>query len=276
MRTLRKTVGSPFQAVTLSGKIGAGEIPGLISVSIVSHGQAGLVAQLLDDLRQYRPTGIEVILTLNVEEALPFDPDSFPFPARTIRNASPRGFAANHNAAFEFARGSYFCVLNPDIRLTADPFPALVEELRSSAVGAVAPLILDPDGAVEDSARPFPTPLSLFCKALGIEPQRYYEIGNESISPDWVGGMFILLRRDSFAAVSGFDARYRLYYEDVDLCARLRLGGYDVRLVPKVSAMHLARRQSRRDTRYLFWHLRSMTRYFLSGMRRKFEKPVAR
>jgi len=252
------------------------QIPDLISVSIVSHGHAELAARLFDDLRVHKPNGIEVILTLNIEEALPFDPDSFPFCVKTIRNASPRGFAANHNAAFGASGGNFFCVLNPDIRVHADPFLALVRELGNPTVGAAAPLILDADGAIEDSARPFPTLSSLVGKALGVEPERYYEIGEESISPDWVGGMFMLLRRDAFAAVGGFDARYHLYYEDVDLCARLRLAGYDIRLVPSASVVHLARRQSRRDIRYLLWHLRSMTRYILSGTRRKVEKAAAR
>src|SRR5437773_8998975 len=253
-----------------------GDNPDLISVSIVSHGHAELAARLFDDLRAHKPKGIEVILTLNIEEALPFDPDSFPFCVKTIRNASPRGFAANHNAAFGASGGNFFCVLNPDIRVTMDPFLALVRELRNPTVGAAAPLILDADGAIEDSARPFPTLSSLVGKALGVEPERYYEIGEESISPDWVGGMFMLLRRDAFAAVGGFDARYYLYYEDVDLCARLRLAGYDIRLVPRVSAVHLARRQSRRDIRYSLWHLRSMIRYIMSGTRRKVGKAVAR
>jgi GT2 family glycosyltransferase len=259
-----------------AGNFGGGEIPGLISVSIVSHGHALLAAQLLDDLRVHKPTGLEVILTLNIEETLPFDPDSFPFPVKMIRNASPRGFASNHNAAFKLAAGDFFCVLNPDIRLNSDPFLALVGELESRTVGAVAPLILDAVGAIEDSARPFPTLSSLICKALGAQPKRYYEIGDRSLSPDWVGGMFMLFRRDAFSAVSGFDPRYHLYYEDVDLCARLRLAGYDIRLVPSATAVHLARRQSRRDIRYLAWHLRSVIRYFLSGTRRKVEKAVAR
>ncbi len=262
--------------MTASRNVGEEEVPDLISVSIVSHGHAELAARLFDDLRVHKPKGIEVIFTLNIDEALPFDPDSFPFPVKTIRNASPRGFAANHNAAFKLSGGNFFCVLNPDIRMPADPFRALVRELRNPAVGAAAPLIVDPDGEIEDSARPFPTLSSLVGKALGAGPERYYEIGEESISPDWVGGMFMLLRRDAFAAVGGFDARYHLYYEDVDLCTRLRLAGYDIRLVPSVSAVHLARRQSRRDIRYLVWHLRSMIRYLLSRRRRNAEKNVAR
>jgi N-acetylglucosaminyl-diphospho-decaprenol L-rhamnosyltransferase len=240
----------------------------LISVSLVSHGHAAMVASVLADLRQHRPTGTEVILTLNIAEPLPFDPQSYPFPLRIVRNARPRGFAANHNAAFEVSHGEFFCILNPDIRLTSDPFPPLVEELQDASVGVAAPLILSPEGRIEDSARPFPTLLSLARKALGFEPKRYYEVRDQSISPDWVGGMFMLFRREVFAAVSGFDPAYFLYYEDVDLCARIRLAGYDVRLVPKATAVHDAQRQSRRDIRYSFWHLRSMTRYLLSGLRR--------
>ena len=240
-----------------------------ISVSVVSHGQAALVAQLLEDLRRHKPSGIEILLTLNTEEALPFDPASFPFPLTTIRNPAPRGFGSNHNSAFARARGAFFCVLNPDIRLTRDPFPALVGELRDASVGAAAPLILDPAGGVEASARPFPTLFSLARKALGLEPQRYYEIGKKSISPDWVAGMFVMLRREVFAAVGGFDTGYHLYYEDVDLCARLRLAGYDVRLVPAASAFHHARRQSRSDLRFALWHLRSMSRFLASDLRRR-------
>jgi len=244
------------------------KIRGLISISLVSHGHAAMVASVLDDLRRHRPTGTEVILTLNIEETLPFDPRSYPFPVRTIRNAAPRGFASNHNAAFDVSDGEFFCVLNPDIRIPTDPFPPLVDELRDVSVGVAAPLILSPEGEIENSARPFPTFLSLARKALGFEPRRYYEIGDQSISPDWVGGMFMLLRREVFAAVGGFDPAYYLYYEDVDLCTRIRLAGFDVRLVPRATAVHDARRQSRRDIRYSFWHLRSMTRYLISGLRR--------
>ena len=243
-------------------------MPTPISVSVVSHGQAALVAQLLGDFSSLRISGIELILTLNIEESLPFDPGALPFPVKVIRNAVPRGFAANHNAALAEASASLFCVVNPDIRLRSNPFPALAEELGKPGIAVAAPLIVDPRGVIEDSARPFPTLLSLCRKALGLEPRQYYEIGEQSFSPDWVGGMFMLIRRDAFAAVGGFDARYRLYYEDVDLCARLRRAGYDVRLVPGVSAIHDARRRSRWDPRYAFWHLRSMARYLVSDLRR--------
>ena len=68
------------------------------------------------------------------------------------------------------------------------------------------------------------------------------------------------VRADSFV---GRWVRYFLYYEDVDLCRRLRARGYEVRLVPSVSAVHYARRQSRRSLFHLRRHLASMLRFFL-------------
>jgi hypothetical protein len=83
-------------------------------------------------------------------------------------------------------------------------------------------------------------------------------------SPDWVAGMFMLFRNELFREIGGFDERYFLYYEDVDLCFRLRQHGYDVVLVPDARAAHFAQRQSHRNPRYLLWHVRSLVRFLLS------------
>jgi GT2 family glycosyltransferase len=68
-----------------------------------------------------------------------------------------------------------------------------------------------------------------------------------------------------FAALGGFDERYFMYYEDVDLCARVREAGLDVRLDPAARAVHAAQRDSHRRPRYLAWHLRSMLRFWTSA-----------
>jgi GT2 family glycosyltransferase len=76
--------------------------------------------------------------------------------------------------------------------------------------------------------------------------------------------MFMLIPAAVFRKIGGFDERYFLYYEDVDLCARMRLGGYDIRLCPNAKVIHEARRQSHRDLRYFRWHLASILRFFFS------------
>lgn len=238
----------------------------IISVSVVSHGQAAITQDLLEDFERMAIPGIEVLFTINIPEALPFDPGAFKFPIKVIRNVTPRGFGANHNAAYQQCNGSHFCVLNPDVRLTENPFPVLLNVLQASNVGVVAPLITDASGVIEDSARKFPTPKKILAKALGRLPKHDYEVTKELIHPDWIAGVFMLFPSRTYAQVGGFDERYFLYYEDVDLCARLRLLGYEIVMCPTVRVIHNARRSSRRSLRYMRWHLASMLTFFTSAV----------
>lgn len=235
-----------------------------VTVSVVSHGQAGLAAAVLGDLARHCGMPLEVVLTLNIPEEPPALPSRPGFAVRVVRNERPKGFGANHNAAAKLSRGEFFCVLNPDIRLDADPFPALLALFGDPALAVAAPLILGPEGEVEDSARRYPTFAALLRKALGTAPRIDYPSPSGPIAVDWVAGMFMLFRRGAFEQVGGFDERYFLYYEDADLCRRLRRRGFDVRLEPRTHAIHFARRQSRRDGRYLRWHLASMVRFLLT------------
>ena len=76
-----------------------------------------LIKDLLHDINEYcNAVSIELILTLNLDEILPFAVVDFSFPIKVIRNPVPLGFAANHNQAFTQATGRFFCVMNPDIR----------------------------------------------------------------------------------------------------------------------------------------------------------------
>jgi len=235
-----------------------------ITVSVVSHGQGRLVKLLLDDLDAYSAGLIDVILTVNIEEELLFDVKDYRFPVRIIRNTSPQGFGENHNAAFRQAHSRYFCVLNPDIRLNSEPFSALLFSLESDDIGIVAPLVCSTEGTIEDSARRIPTPLRIVAKLLMRNPKPDYVVGPDPVYPDWIAGMFMLFPSHVYECMGGFNERYFLYYEDVDLCSRLSLAGYRIMLNPEVSVVHDARRESHRNFRYLRWHLCSIIRFFLS------------
>jgi N-acetylglucosaminyl-diphospho-decaprenol L-rhamnosyltransferase len=237
----------------------------LISISVVSHLQGSFVARLLTDFEYYcKGVTLEVILTINSPEELSFTEHQYSFPLKIIHNLVPLGFGANHNNAFQLSDGRYFCVINPDIRLNMDPFPALLACLNDSSISVAAPLAMGESGAAEDNARYFPTPLTILCKALGGCKGSDYNLKGEMVYPDWVGGMFMLFRSEIFEKVGGFDQRYFLYYEDVDLCARLRLLGYEIALCSAAQVIHHAHRSSHRNFKYLAWHLSSMLRFFCS------------
>lgn len=245
-----------------------------VHLSVVSHGQGELVRNLLTDLNAHcAGRALRVTVTVNVPEAAGIDPRGYSFPVTILENPRPKGFGANHNAAFRHARcvgGDFFCVINPDVRLRDDPFGPLLEVFaRMPDAGVVAPRVTDPDGAVEDSARRFPQPWTPVRRLLFGRPQRDSISRDERFFPDWIAGMFMLFRAEAYRQLNGFDERYFLYYEDVDLCGRLWLSGRRVVVEPSVSIVHAARRDSHRKLRYLLWHARGVWRFFTSATYRR-------
>ncbi|MBU3737927.1 MAG: glycosyltransferase [Rhodoferax sp.] len=250
--------------------------PGLeLSISVVSHHQLGMVRHLLQDMaHQLDDRSVEVILTLNVPEVLSLPLTDFPFSLRVIRNAQPKGFGANHNHAFALSSGRFFCVLNPDVRLTSDPFDPLMAHFHDGTIGVAAPALRTQGGRLEESARRFPTPWSILQKALLRHRTMDYSNETGVFHPDWVAGSFMLFTAKGFREVGGFDERYFLYYEDVDLCARFRKLGLKSLMDRRVSVVHEAQRRSHRHWRFLIWHLVSMSRFFLSVARDRWNSRV--
>lgn len=233
-----------------------------LTVSIVSHGHHRHVEALLNDLNQVTQLDFEVILTVNIPEP-PIPETGWRFALETVHNPSPLGFGANHNAAFERARGNLFLVLNPDIRLHSTLMP-LLSAFDEEHVGLCAPVVLNAQGDTEDSVRRFPTLGRLVMRAL-TGRHDIVTLQPGLLNPvDWVAGMFMLFRREAFSDVHGFDAkRFFLYYEDVDICQRLLHKGWLVVVQPSVSVIHKAQRSSHRKLRFAIWHAISAARYLL-------------
>lgn len=233
----------------------------LLSISIVSHAQGALIRPLLEQLAVWPTAAIEILLTLNLPEDESFIEAAGPIPLRVLRNLAPRGFGANHNRAFEVANGEFFLVLNPDIRLMESNLGPLFESVRQVKAGVVGPAILDTTGQPTDSPRRFPTLLRLARRVLTRTKTPDYERIQARMPVDWVGGMFMLFRRDLYRQLGGFDERFFMYMEDVDICRRVRDRGLQVVFDPAVAVIHDARRQNRRSAKHLRWHVLSLLRY---------------
>ena len=232
----------------------------MIAVSIVSHGHGAMVQQLVEQVLTCAEV-TQVVITYNIPEASVLLSDSR---VEIVVNRSPKGFGANHNAAFLRSREPFWCVLNPDVALVGNPFPVLLESLRADSVGLVAPLVTNPDGNIEDSVRHFPTLTSLLLKRLGRDNSRYeVDAGSAVFGPDWVAGMFMLFRADAYRRLNGFDEGYFLYYEDVDICVRVWRAGLKILVCPSATAIHDAQRASHVNWKHRRWHLSSMVRYLL-------------
>ncbi len=193
----------------------------MLTISIVSHGHGALVADLLRDLDAVVAPPFRVLLTHNIPEPDPPGAAALRYPLSIIRNARPQGFGANHNAACRAADGEFFCVINPDVRLPADPFPHLLGTLADPAAGVVAPVIMDVAGNVESTARRFPTPFSIVRKALFGAPALEYALEPQPLQVDWLSGVFLVLRREVYQrAGGGFDEALFSLLRGCRPCAR--------------------------------------------------------
>lgn len=233
-----------------------------VSISIVIHDQAKLVSELLSDLNSVSSNAFEVILTCNTtNDELP--EAIYNYPIQIIRNNITKGFGANHNAAAKAARGDFFAVVNPDIRLTSFSFQALLDVFDDPLVGAAAPVVLSVDGHIEDSVRRFPTLSRLFNRTVLGRRIPDYTWKTNPISVDWVAGMFMLFRTETFQKIGGFDdEKFFMYMEDVDICRRLHRLRLLVIVQPMATVVHNAQRASRRKIQHIRWHVVSAVRYF--------------
>lgn len=242
-------------------------IAGGVTASVVSHGQGALLTDLLEDLARLAPPQLaHLVITLNLpEQALRLP--ALPFRVTVLRNAAPLGFGANHNAAFAHCTSDWFWILNPDLRLPANPLPALLGAARPSDA-IVAPQVIEA-GRVADAARLLPTPARLLRRRLLGQRQLAEEQGGRY---DWLAGMCLLVRSAVFRRLGGFDERYRMYCEDVDLSLRAQLAGGTLQQVAGARVQHESQRASRRSLRYLAWHVQSLLRLWGSAAYRQYRR----
>jgi GT2 family glycosyltransferase len=178
-----------------------------------------------------------------------------------IRNAENAGFSRAVNQGIAATRAPLVLVMNPDCRLVAGAIDTLRAEIAQHEYCAVAgPKILNPDGSLQGSARGDPDMLTglfgrnaLLGKLLPWLPVAQRNVvsdaairsGHASVVVDWVSGACMLARREALSKVKNFDERYFLYWEDADLCRRLRAAGFHVRYVPGATAIHRIGHSSR-------------------------------
>lgn len=179
-----------------------------------------------------------------------------------IRNGVNRGFGAAVNQAARLGGGPLIWLLNPDCRAEPGAFHRLAQALEAHPDAAIAaPQLLNEDGTVQESARGDPSAATGLFGRHGLFTRfaprsnaarrnlRAADLVASAAEPypaiDWAMGASLLIRRDLFERVGGFDERFFLYWEDADLCKRLRTLGYTVRYVPSARVVHVGGHSSR-------------------------------
>ncbi len=159
-------------------------------------------------------------------------------------------YAAGNNLAMRAARGEFILLLNPDVVLPPEGIARLVAFLRKRPEAAgVAPALRLPDGTIQRSLRTFPGPWAIWCEAMGLArlfPRSRlfggYRLGHfdyrSTIAVDQPMASCLLLRRSALDRVGLFDEQFPMFFNDVDLCFRLKQAGFALYFTPEVIAEH--------------------------------------
>jgi GT2 family glycosyltransferase len=179
---------------------------------------------------------------------------------RVIRNDENRGFVDACNQGAAVARGRYLVFLNNDTVVLPGWLTALVETAeRDETAGAVGSLFLYPDGRIQEAGAGVWSNGEAFHYGWGRSPEdRRFTFAREV---DYCSGASLLVRRELFERLGGFDRRYApAYYEDTDLCMGVRSLGYRVVYQPHSRLYHFEGGTAGTDTRTGFKHYQVVNR----------------
>lgn len=168
------------------------------------------------------------------------------------RNPSNLGFGKAVNNLCRRTQAPLFIVVNPDSLFLEGPWSELLSFMEEHpTVGILGPKILNGDGSVQGSARSFPSlstvlfgrtsPLTRRFPRNRFSRKNIVNLERDDLGPrvvDWVSGACMIIRRAAFQSVSGFDEGFFLFWEDADLCARMKNAGWQTVYHPASSVIH--------------------------------------
>ena len=219
--------------------------------------------------------GCDGVLYVVDNSAAPLHHELFSHPrVRYLHAGQNLGFGKAHNRALHWVADTsdLHLLLNPDVVFEGDVLPSLVSYMKSARdVGAVMPRIEYPDGSLQRLCKLLPSPVDLiFRRFIPSQQLRHwinvrYELhalpqDRPSCVPS-LSGCFLLIRTKLVQALGGFDERYFMYMEDVDLVRRIGDVAQTMYL-PSVRVTHAYAKGSYRNGKLLSYHLKSAIRYF--------------
>lgn len=221
-----------------------------LSVIIPAYERLNDVLMCLNSLQRYASRNIQIEFivcddnspSVNMQQLIP------PYSARVLRNPMNLGFAGNCNTGAKAAQGDVLFFVNQDvfgaetdidgIAFSQDWDIALVNAFDNPQVGIVGAKLLFPDGKVQNAGGLFDGHMQPYHIGLGYSNHRYHEV-NTPREVSWTTGAALAIRRELFNDVGGFDTRYvGGYFEDVDLCLKVRERGLVVWYEPTCQLVH--------------------------------------
>lgn len=242
-----------------------------LSVIIVTFNHQSAIKESLMGLTKNLPGSAEVIIVDNASTDRTVDEARSVKGVKIIEADKNLGFSRGCNLGANVASGEYLFFLNPDTRVVDDAIAKLLEYIKQHQdVGLVAPRLMLPDGQVQPSVTKLPTLSGAISEYYFHKPNAYGEYvpeGFEPVEVEAVYGAAMMVAKKNFDKVGGFDERYFLFYEDLDLCRKIGSLGLKIVYLPNFKVVHLLGESTKKISRSelpvlvrtlaLFWPMKS-------------------
>lgn len=216
----------------------------MISVIIVSYNSSKTIKDCLTSVLQSLQA-VEVIVVDNASTDNTVDiVKGFGSKVKLIESKENLGFSKGNNLGVKNSHGEYLIFLNPDTKLISkDTVEKLVKTLEENpGFGLIGPKLLYPDGTIRKTARNLPTVGGAIGEYI-LKREGVYDFyqpgGSTLIEVESVVGACMVIKKRLFERVGGFDEKYFLYFEDLQLCKDIRSAGFKVGYLPEVKVEHI-------------------------------------
>jgi len=175
------------------------------------------------------------------------------------------GFGAGHNLAFKNLSKSsdIHLIVNPDVYFNVDNINKFLKWFYTSKdISLAIPMVLNPDGSIQSIVRKIPTPWNLISRRIGLSSGEINIEKNEINDIPFAHGCFMTFKTAIFAELDGFDERFFMYMEDIDIFIRAKQFGRTV-INSNYEIYHEYRKGSSKSIRLLVWHIVSAVKFFL-------------
>ncbi|MEW6506533.1 MAG: glycosyltransferase [Bacteroidota bacterium] len=242
-----------------------------LSIIIVNYNVKEFLLNLLQSIENAKNNyALEIIVVDNASDdgSVELIKEKYPY-VKLIVNKTNVGFGSANNQALEIACGKYFLLINPDAIVKENTFKEMIEFFeRTQDAGISGCKVLNPDGTLQLACRRgFPGPWTSFTKVMGLSRlfpnsrlfARYnltYLDENQTYEVDAVSGAFMMIRKELYQKIGGFDQQFFMYGEDLDLCYRTQKSGYKVFYVHTTEIIHFkgeSTKRSRMDETKVFY-----------------------
>ena len=246
----------------------------MIYVSVVSHNHFDLIKEIgcLEELSKHE--NVKVVIRDNISESN-FDQWCKKHDIIYTSNNKFNGFGKNHNLNFEQVTklgakdNDLFLVLNPDLHIQPSDLLKLKELMKNHNV-FLATINLYRDNnflQYDNSVRKFPK-LKHFVSSIlfGVNSSILNKDKLDDVSyVEWAAGSFLMFQVSTFRMLKGFDEKYYLYCEDIDICKRYsQVYGENLLFSKSIKGIHYARFNNRKIlSKHFYWHIKSTMRYLL-------------